>query len=406
MSQSVSSPESAAWELPADRLVGDYSLPQCRPLDDPVAAVAAALVTPLDFPPLSVCTVAGDQIALAVDRGVPQAAAVVAGVMQTLIEAGVSPANVAVVCAAETSEAEYEQLLNLVPDEVRVQLRVETHDPHDRQTLQYLAASRSNKPIYFNRTLCDADVVIPIGTMRLESSLGYVGVHGGLFPAFSDDETRRRFAAPSSADHRALHRRRHEEVDEAAWLLGVQFTVQVIPGPGDSILQVLCGDANRVAEEGQRRCQTVWLHSPPSRAGLVVATIEGGDHQQTWENIGRALFAALQAVDEQGAVVLCTNVRQPPGPAVRRLSAPRTSEEILHALRRDHSADAITAALLLESRQRCRVYLMSGLDEETVEDLGLAHVRDQAQVGRLGQQYASCIFLRSAQHAMVRAAEN
>jgi len=70
---------------PAEAAVADFGDPRGRPLDDPAAAVAAALADPLDFPPLQRATTPGDRVVLAVDRGVPQLDAVVAGAVHALL---------------------------------------------------------------------------------------------------------------------------------------------------------------------------------------------------------------------------------------------------------------------------------------------------------------------------------
>ena len=277
------------------------------------------------------------------------------------------------------------------------------HDPHDRESLAYLAASKEGKPIYFNRVIGDADVVLPISTLRLDQALGYAGVHGGLYPAFSDAATQKRYRAPSSNDWSALRRRRCEEADEAAWALGVQFTIQVTPGPGNTLLHVVAGDSQAVAKRGQELCTAAWFHEPPQRADLVVAAIEGGPDQQTWENFGRALFAASQAVNDGGAIVICSSLRCRPGAALQRLAGMRDSESLLHELRRDRTPDATPAALLAEALERVKVFLLSDLDEEAVEDLGVAHVGSIEQIERLSRQFASCILLGNAQHAFLAA---
>ena len=291
----------------------------------------------------------------------------------------------------------------MLPVGVRDLVRTSCHDPSDQTGLAYLAASKEGKPIYFNRHIADADVVLPVSVLRLEESWGYAGVHGGLYPAFSDEATQQRFRAPSNADWVALRRRRREEAEEAAWLLGVQFTVQVMPGPGDSMLQVLAGDGRAVAQRGRELCERVWRFQSPRRANLVVATIEGGPEQQTWDNVGRALFTASQAVADGGAIVLCTNLNVRPGPALQRLMGAVDLDSLMHDLRRERSSDATTATLLAETRERVQVYLLSELDSEAVEDLGVGFVGDAEEVERLSRQYASCILLGNAHHAVVAA---
>lgn len=390
-------------DLPADSILGDFSSPRGTPLDDPAAAVAAAVSDPLEFPRLQDATIPGDRIALAVDRGVPQMPAVVAGVIHTLLEGGADPSHIEIVLAAGQDEESPDPSAELT-EPVREQITVGRHDATDREALAYLAASKDGKPIYFNRLIDEADVVIPISTLRLDESLGYAGIHSGLFPAFSDEETQKRFRAPSSADWAAHRRRRHEEADEAAWLLGVQFTIQVAPGPGNSLLHILAGDAQAVAKQGRALCEAAWRFQPDRRASLVVASIEGGREHQTWENLGRALFAASQAVDDGGAIVLCTNLDCKPGPALQRLTSTRDADALLHELRRDRSSDATPAALLAEMRERVQVYLLSGLDAGFVEDLGVGCVSGTEEVSRLTQQHESCILLGNAHHAVLAAA--
>ncbi|MEX0818367.1 MAG: lactate racemase domain-containing protein [Pirellulaceae bacterium] len=389
-------------DIPSDSILVDFSKPRGIPLDDPVAAVAAAVSAPLEFPRLQDATIPGDRIVLAVDRGVPQMPAVVAGVIHTLVEGGAEATDIEIVLAADTDDHQApEDPLAELSETLRNSVTVSRHDPHNRESLAYLAASKEGSPIYFNRTIGDADVVLPISTLRLDQALGYAGVHGGLYPTFSDDATQKRYRAPSSTDWSALRRRRCEEAEEAAWALGVQFTIQVAPGAGNTLLHVLAGDSRAVAKRGQELCVAAWFHQPPQRANLVVAAIEGGPIQQTWENFGRALFAASQAVNDGGAIVICSSLRCRPGAALQRLTGMRDYDSLLHELRRERSIDATPAALLAEALERVQVFLLSDLDEESVEDLGVAHVGSTDQVERLSRQYDSCILLGNAQHAFL-----
>jgi nickel-dependent lactate racemase len=387
-------------ELAGTAVLADCTHPRGEPLADPAAAVAAAIAEPLDYPPLTKAIVPGDHVAIAVGQGVPRAGEVVAGLVQSLLGNGPALGRISVVVAEEADESTAKQLAILSAGH-GPSLEISVHDAGDSAQLAYLAASGEGKPIYFNRALCDADVVVPVGPVRLAGTLGYCGVHGALFPAFSDEASRQRFRAPSRLAWGVQQKRRRAEVDEAAWLLGIQFTIQVVPGAGESILHVAAGASQAVSAAGSAQAEAAWLHRTAERAPLVVATIEGGPQQQTWENFARALYAACQAVADGGAVLLCTGLRCPPGTALRRLAAAGDDQQVLHDLQRDRSSDAISASLLAEVRQRLRVYLLSGLDREFVEDLGVGHVGTDAEAERLSRQFSSCILLGNAQHAAV-----
>jgi nickel-dependent lactate racemase len=276
---------------------------------------------------------------------------------------------------------------------------VEWHDPADEESLTYLAMTKNDETIHLNRRIVLADFVLPVGPLRLPSSFGYAGVWGGFFPAFADEATRQRYQTPAALDQDAADRL-SEDAAEAAWLLGLLYLVQVVPGSGDSVSEILAGSVGAVAERGRQRCEQAWRRPIAERASLVVAAISGGPEQQTWENVGRALYAASQAVSADGVIALCTQVSRPPGPALRRIGGLDDYEAKQRALRKQATFDAQTAALLTNLLERNRVYLLSELEDETVEDLGLAYVADEQEIVRLSRLHESCILLGDAQNAM------
>ncbi len=386
---------------PAEAAVADFGDPRGRPLDDPAAAVAAALADPLDFPPLQRATTPGDRVVLAVDRGVPQLDAVVAGAVHALLDSRVLPEDITLLLAPEESGVRRREPTAGLPAEIAAAVRVVQHDPANRADLTYLAASKENRPIYIHRQLFDADLVLPISCLRPRRVLGRLGVHAGLFPTFSDAKTRERFLSPEASRSPVQRHRRRDEVEEAAWLLGIQIVLQFVPGARDTVLHVLAGKPEAVAKRGRKLCDAAWLCRLPRRSSLVLASIAGGRQEQSWENFARALSAALAAVADDGVIVLCTDLRCPPGPALQLLSALNDAPETLREIRRARTPDAVSASLLVEARERTQVYLLSGLDGETVEDLGVGYISNEEEVEHLCQQFDSCLLLADAHRAGV-----
>ena len=201
----------------------------------------------------------------------------------------------------------------LLPAAYRDTATVAIHDPDARDNLSYLAGA-DDEPIYLNRLLTDADVVLPIGCLRCEPAIDYHGMFGGLFPTFSGRQTQdklfadRRWLMPSVAKCGC-----REKIQEAGWLLGVQFTVQVVPGPGGEVLRVLAGMPADVFQAGQAACQEAWSCAVPRPAQLVIAAIDGPAAEQTWDNVARALANARRVVRPM-ARSLCTSLDSPAGP--------------------------------------------------------------------------------------------
>ena len=131
-----------------------------------------------------------------------------------------------------------------------------------------------------------------------------------------------------------------------------------------------------------------------------MAAIEGGREQQTWQNLARALSAASRIVAEDGSVVLCTDLQEAPGPSLMRLAGSDTLVRLERDIDRDRTPDALPASQLVRALRQAKVYLLSRLEADIVEGLGLAYVHDVEGIFRLANRHASCTFLANAQHAV------
>jgi nickel-dependent lactate racemase len=392
-------------DINAASLVADCRCPHGTPLADPAAATAAALAEPLDFPPLRKAVIPGDRVVLAVAEGLPQSPAIVGAVVSTLIDAGIAPRDICILQPAGELAGDIE-LREGLPAESRQEIEFAAHDPNHRDHLSYLAANEHGDAIYVNRRLFDADVVLPIGCVRLDQSPGYFGPSGVLYPTFSDAAAIDRFGTSVlDSGHGEVDRRRRE-ADEVAWLLGVLLVVQVVPAAAGKAMHVIAGNTESVDRRGTELCRLAWAFEIPQRAELVIAAIEGGRDQQTWENFARAIAAASRAVADEGAIALCTELAALPGPALEWIGRSRNLADAQRHIRKEHSSDASAAHELSQALKRVRVYLYSQLDDDVVEELGMAPVAAAADIGRLARRHSSCIVLGNAQFAEPTAIED
>jgi hypothetical protein len=178
------------------------------------------------------------------------------------------------------------------------------------------------------------------------------------------------------------------------------LVIEVVPGPDGSVAQVVAGEAHAVALHVEDLIQSQWSAVSPQRASLVIAIVTGGAAALNWGNIGRALAAAERLVTDEGAIAICSNLDQPPGPSLGRLIGSddlvATERQLVH----DHAADSWPAWQLARALQRGPVYFMSQLDAETVEDMGMAPVADIEELTRLARRHESYIVLDDAQHTI------
>ena len=384
-------------DVPPDRLVAEFRAPSGTAICDPAAAVAAGLKDPVDFPPLSQATVPGDRVAVALDPSVPRYTAIVAGLVQTLLDCDIRPADIAIVEPASEEQPQRPDPRGDLPAAVAGEVQRVIHDPHDLKQLSYLAVSAAGHPVYLNRTLCDAELVVPINCLHATRSLGLHGKHAGLFPAFSNQETIDRFRQLDCCQAAADRQRWTDQVDAVGWLLGVAIAIAAVPAAAGQLLHILPGEVESVYRQGQSLADAAWEFQAPHRVGLVIASIGTGGGEPTWYDVARGLAAAGSIMADDGATVICTDLKTSPGPALRRIGDAEDLDAALAEACRDTAADASTAAELVRALLRGRVYLMSNLDADLVEQTGMAPVATEAEIGRLARQHESCILLSDAQ---------
>jgi nickel-dependent lactate racemase len=385
--------ESAAVEL---------GVPRGQPLEDIAAATAAALREPIDYPALAQCTTPGDKIVVALDSGLPQAAQVTAAVVNTLIDAGVDADGITVLESRSARRAGGGDPRQLLSASLRQRVALTVHDPDERRDHAYLAADPAGEPILIHRALHEADVVLPIGCLRGEQAAGYFDIHSVIYPTFSDTKTLQRFRSTSTLNGEGVRQRELvADVDHVAWLLGVTFTVQLVPGGGESVLQVLAGLSDSVRRRGHEQYHAAWDWPVERQGELVLAAIEGGPGQQTWENVGRALQVAENFVKPGGSIAVCCDLSTPPGPAMQHLAGEASREAALRHLAKKRPVDALPAAQLARALDHSKVYLLSQLDAAVVEDLEIIPIGSVDELIRLAERHRSCVLLSNAANVSV-----
>jgi nickel-dependent lactate racemase len=372
--------------------------PRGRALPNPTAALTAMLAEPIEYPSLARSTTPGDKVVLALDRGVPQIEQVTAAMIRALIDAGIAPDGITVL--QNPADRDTGDPCRLVAASLQEQITRLEHKPDDRRQLAYLAASEAGDAILINRALHDADLVLPVGCIRGERTGGYFGIHGGIFPGFADAKTIQRFRGFGSLNGRTRRRELIAEADHVAWLLGVNFTVQLIPAAGDQVLHVLAGESSAVRRRAGELYRAAWSWPVARQTSLVVAAIEGGANQQTWDNVGRALQVAEHFVEDGGSIALCCDLAVPPGPAMQQMASGPSRDAALRQIGKQRPVDALPAAQVAHALDRGKVYLLSRLDAALVEDLDIIPIADPDELVRLVRQHESCTVLPNAPFVM------
>ncbi len=387
--------KNSTWTFPSDLRFASTPT-SASVVEDWKGAVSSALSSPLDFPSLDQALVPGDQLVLAVDPSTPALVEVVAATVQWFCERGTSEANIRIVLAGD-GQWSSEELADRIEQRCGLSIAVERHTFDDSEQVAYVAANEASDPIYLNRSLVDADVIIPITAARPRSSLDYFGPFG-IFPLLSNRETRGKFHSLPSLENSQSHAQLRGWADQAGWWVGVLVGIQVIPASGDQASGIIAGQLESLEAASQAALAKQW-NEVAEDSPLVVAVIDSPPESQSWLSVARALATAQRHVAPRGAIVLVTQLSQAVGSGLGRLRDPHQSpESIAKKLAQDSSDDALAAAVLLQATTNYHVYLISSLRNDTVESLGMGAIADGAQLTRLMDQFPSCKILEAIQH--------
>jgi lactate racemase len=382
--------EQLELELPDELLVGLWKGPAGVAGAAAVAAIRNILEHPLDFPPVRQAVVPGDRVAIALDSSLGEVGPVLSVLVDLLCQSGVDRGDVTVVASPGAGAS--------LPEHVPRGVAFELHYPEDQSRLAYLATTKEGRRIYLNRHVTDADVVIPVGRLGYDPILGYRGPWGTIFPGLSDQQTRASYRQKLADDtpEQLIPRPEFDEAFEVSWLLGTQFHLGLLPGRS-GLAEAWGGLADRVRDSAIGAIDRLWSFRPPTRAECVVAGI-GSPHVPTGiDELVEGLVTASRLVTHGGKIVALSRTQGIIGPSLQRLTEAGDPKNALAALRgHDADPDSVAGRRLARVLSWADVYLYSGIDRQTVEDLSMVPIDHLDDARRLLARSSSCILLSHA----------
>lgn len=357
-----------------------------------------ALLNPLGYPELVRCVVPGDRVILVVDPETPFAAEIISTVWEQLQSVTDGGVLLTLLLPPDHSGTGWQWLRDQFPLHVQQQITMHVHDPADSSQISYIASTSGGERVYLNRLLSDADLIITVGIIAFDGLLGFRGTSSILFPTFSDIATQQ---GSQSQGHPELtpeqQRPFREMIDEVGWLLGTQFTVQAIPGAAGLPAEILAGLPEDVMTRGKELVERTWRVSVEEMLEGAVISVPGGAFG--WKQLGQALENTTNIVQQGGRIVIVADLPIPEGPAATMLRRCQDPEELLKPLRREPTIDSVEFAQLIQALRRVRVYLLSQLPAELVEELGMIPVSDSAELQRLVATIEDCKCIPYANYA-------
>lgn len=220
--------------------------------------VARAFMNPVGSSPLRTIARGKKSAAIIVSdatRAVPTGD-VLPHIMEELRLGGVPPEAVTCVVGIGVHRpATSEEMSAILGEEWAGTLRIENHDPYDEAKLVSLGTTSRGTPLSVNRTVYESELRITVGKVEPHEFAGFSGGRKSVLPGISSEEAIRVNHRPQMLlDPRAAIGVYDDnpiscDMAEAAQMLGVHFSVNILVNARGEIADLVCGDM----DESHRR---------------------------------------------------------------------------------------------------------------------------------------------------------
>ncbi|HXI38987.1 MAG TPA: nickel-dependent lactate racemase [Bryobacteraceae bacterium] len=308
-----------------------------RPLADAVAAVEAALDSPIASAPLAELARGRQSAAISVcdiTRPAPNRL-VLPPVLSRLERAGIPRQSITILIATglhrPATDAEIREICG---DEIAGGYRVVNHNARALAEHRHLGATASGTPVYIDERFVSADLHITLGFIEPHLMLGYSGARKLLAPGLAAQETIKVLHSPKfMRDARAVEgsiedNPLHRELLEIARMARHDFIVDVALGrgaPGSSgnsrpICGVFAGDPVTAHRRGVEFVSEMMLETLDEPVDAVITTSAGYPLDLTFYQAIKGVTAASHIVKPGGRILLLAACEEGAGaPEFRRM---------------------------------------------------------------------------------------
>lgn len=258
------------------------------------------------------------------------------------------------------------------------------HDCFDNNSLVYFGQTSSGLEVMLNASLINADAAIVTGSINFHYLAGFGGGRKSIFPGVAGYETilgihRKVFNKDKTGKH-ALAKSgilegnpMHKEIMEGIALIKTpMFLINTVLDDSKNLLNIFSGDIKHAHEAGCKWYGEHFEVTVKEKADVVVVSAGGFPKDINFIQAHKAIEHAMGAVKDNGTVIVLGECKDGLGSAdfLRWFEYPTSAEMEPHVRKSDKVYFQTAYATRLKA-ERCRIFLVSGLDEEQVTKMGL-----------------------------------
>ncbi len=376
--------------LPEQQVVWNHQGPAA--VEDLASAIQAAFAAPLDYPAVTQAVIPEDHVAIVVDPDTPRWPELVEATAGQLCSAGVAPEAIQVILNRSLPAEQVQKFAQ------QLQYPLCEQETALQGQRTYLATTAEGERIYLPAAIVDADYVVTISRMGFDERWGYCGTHSTVYPALASPEDQARLRGRSHQELTPENSRgQRQMIDEIGWLLGLQYSIQVIPSASGGVGFIICGASDSVFRKGVELLNETWRADVPEQAETVLVAVPAEEHLDHWGALARSCQTAAKLVAPQGRVILLTALPPLPAEIVELIHSTPDTNALLRHLNKQRTPVAGGLHALLKLTRRAKVLLRAGWQDDVVEALECIPLGDDQEILRALESGESYALLNGAQ---------
>jgi nickel-dependent lactate racemase len=202
-----------------------------------------------------------------------------------------------------------DELRAMLGSDLADKIRVENHDSMKADELVDLGKTRRGVPVVINKTVAKADVKIATGMVTPHHVAGYSGGRKSIMPGVAGLDALRVHHSekirPYGPAMGILEGNMfHEEAEEAASILGIDFIVNVVLNSRRQLVKAVAGDWKEAWNTAVTSSESMYRVDVAQQADIVIASPGGYPKDIDLWQAQKAISPAEMVVREGGTIVL------------------------------------------------------------------------------------------------------
>jgi len=286
-----------------------------------------------------------------------------------------------------------EETKNIFVEDISSTYKFINHNGDDHH-LKDLGKLKSGNELWVDPIVSETDFIITTGVIVPHYMAGFSGGRKSILPGICGRKTiEANHAQMTHPDARAGNLRGnpvHEEMQEAAEKVGVDFNLNVVTNENHQIIEIVTGGLFESWQRGVEVCKKIYLCPIKQKAEVVIVSAGGYPKDINVYQAQKALDNAYQAVKPRGTIILLAECTEGYGEATfeKWIEEANTPDDIIKRLKKKFVLGGHKAYGIARVAKEVEIILISSLPQEKVRKLFFIPMDNLSQaIGYITNKY-------------------